>query len=282
MKKHLEYKDEKSHKFWQIEVVENAFTVTYGKVGTNGQSKTKEFDNAEKANQEAEKVIKQKLKKGYKNPNKSNVLTTKDLLKYKKVNFSELNENIYHNLQGNHYKTAILITEDIVIDDLNLDLLHGKTDALIIDANLSVAEGIVNFCGDYGIALIVTGNVEADFIIAGGSEIYLEGKTIIHSIVYGFYNHGILNISDIRVPIVITDDHHNEVYGNINKDYNVSDDADEFAEKFKIKPDFIVQEQEDQEDDEEAIYYYYINSDKLTMYIDNKKNRSKLCKQLLN
>ena len=63
MKKHLEYKDEKSHKFWQIKVVENTFTVTFGKFGTNGQSKTKEFDNAEKSIQEAEKVIKQKQKK---------------------------------------------------------------------------------------------------------------------------------------------------------------------------------------------------------------------------
>ena len=31
MQKYLEYKDEKSHKFWQIEVEENSFTVTYGK-----------------------------------------------------------------------------------------------------------------------------------------------------------------------------------------------------------------------------------------------------------
>jgi len=71
MKKYLEYKDEKSHKFWQIEVEENSFTVTYGKVGTKGQSKTKEFDNAKKANQEAEKIIKQKNKKGYKEVTKT-------------------------------------------------------------------------------------------------------------------------------------------------------------------------------------------------------------------
>ncbi len=66
MKTYLEYKDEKSHKFWQIAVTDNAFTVTYGKVGTNGQSKTKTFDTAEKATLEAEKIITQKLKKGYK------------------------------------------------------------------------------------------------------------------------------------------------------------------------------------------------------------------------
>jgi len=33
MKKHLTYKNEKSDKFWQIEVAGNSFTVTYGKTG---------------------------------------------------------------------------------------------------------------------------------------------------------------------------------------------------------------------------------------------------------
>ena len=65
MRKHLEYKDEKSNKFWEIAVIENTFTVTYGKIGTDGQSKTKTFESAEKASAEVEKLIKQKLKKGY-------------------------------------------------------------------------------------------------------------------------------------------------------------------------------------------------------------------------
>ena len=38
MKTYLEYKDEKSHKFWEIEVKENTFTVTYGKVDSNALS----------------------------------------------------------------------------------------------------------------------------------------------------------------------------------------------------------------------------------------------------
>ncbi len=66
MKKHLEYKDEKSHKFWQIEDFETSFTVTYGKVGGKGQSKTKEFDNEDDMLDAIAKLIDQKLKKGYK------------------------------------------------------------------------------------------------------------------------------------------------------------------------------------------------------------------------
>ena len=65
MKTYLEYQDEKSHKFWEIEIAENSFTVSYGKVGTNGQSKTKTFADVETAEKEAKKLIEQKRKKGY-------------------------------------------------------------------------------------------------------------------------------------------------------------------------------------------------------------------------
>lgn len=65
MKTYLEYQDDKSHKFWQIVVSDNEFTITYGKIGANGQSKTKSFDTSDKALSEANKLIKQKVKKGY-------------------------------------------------------------------------------------------------------------------------------------------------------------------------------------------------------------------------
>ncbi len=65
MKKHLEYSDEKSNKFWKIEVTEKQHTVTYGKIGAKGTTKTKEFDTEEKALKDAEKLIKAKIKKGY-------------------------------------------------------------------------------------------------------------------------------------------------------------------------------------------------------------------------
>ena len=65
MKIYLVYQDEKSHKFWQIEVKGKEHTVTYGKVGTDGQSKTKEFASNEQAIKDAEKLAASKKKKGY-------------------------------------------------------------------------------------------------------------------------------------------------------------------------------------------------------------------------
>jgi len=65
MKRRFEYCDEKSNKFWEIEVIDKALTVTYGKIGTDGQSVTKKFKSADAALTEAEKQISEKTKKGY-------------------------------------------------------------------------------------------------------------------------------------------------------------------------------------------------------------------------
>src|SRR5690242_14628297 len=59
------FSDAKSHKFWNIEVSGISFTVTYGKVGAVGQTQTKKFPTADKAQAEADKLIHEKLKKGY-------------------------------------------------------------------------------------------------------------------------------------------------------------------------------------------------------------------------
>ncbi|MCP4130937.1 MAG: WGR domain-containing protein [bacterium] len=65
MKKYLEFHDNKSHKFWEVQTDGVSHTVRYGKVGTDGQSKTKDFDSPEKAEKDAEKLAASKMKKGY-------------------------------------------------------------------------------------------------------------------------------------------------------------------------------------------------------------------------
>ena len=42
----FQFSDAKSHKFWNIDVQGKSFTVTFGKIGTAGQTKTKEFADA--------------------------------------------------------------------------------------------------------------------------------------------------------------------------------------------------------------------------------------------
>jgi uncharacterized protein (TIGR02996 family) len=59
------YSDAKSHKFWNIDLQGNQFTVTYGRIGSAGQTQTKAFKDAATAQKEHDKLVKEKLGKGY-------------------------------------------------------------------------------------------------------------------------------------------------------------------------------------------------------------------------
>ena len=61
----FQFSDAKSHKFWNVGVTGNELTVTYGKVGTAGQTLTKTFPSPEKAQAEADKLVREKTGKGY-------------------------------------------------------------------------------------------------------------------------------------------------------------------------------------------------------------------------
>ena len=65
MKRRFIYQDAKSDKFWDIDFEGTTQTVVYGKTGTAGREAVKEFATADQCAQESEKLILQKLKKGY-------------------------------------------------------------------------------------------------------------------------------------------------------------------------------------------------------------------------
>ena len=59
------YTDATSNKFWHVTLSGNSFTVHFGRVGTTGQTQTKTFGSAAAAQKEHDKLVAQKLKKGY-------------------------------------------------------------------------------------------------------------------------------------------------------------------------------------------------------------------------
>jgi predicted DNA-binding WGR domain protein len=61
----LQYTDAKSDKFWTITLEGKSHTVQYGRVGTTGQSQTKEFGSEAEAQKSFQKLLQEKLKKGY-------------------------------------------------------------------------------------------------------------------------------------------------------------------------------------------------------------------------
>ncbi|MEM7011343.1 MAG: AAA domain-containing protein, partial [Verrucomicrobiota bacterium] len=64
-KRYFELVDEKSSKFWEITQINTEVTVRYGRIGNNGQSRTKSLETSAAANSELEKAIRAKIAKGY-------------------------------------------------------------------------------------------------------------------------------------------------------------------------------------------------------------------------
>ncbi|MCA9060588.1 MAG: WGR domain-containing protein [Planctomycetaceae bacterium] len=54
-----------SNKFWNIQLDNSTHTVIYGRIGTSGQTQKKEFDTNELARKSFDKLVAEKLKKGY-------------------------------------------------------------------------------------------------------------------------------------------------------------------------------------------------------------------------
>src|SRR5947209_5771495 len=59
------FSDGKSNKFWNIDLQGSSFTVTFGKVGTRGQTQKKDFADAAAARTAHDKLVAEKLGKGY-------------------------------------------------------------------------------------------------------------------------------------------------------------------------------------------------------------------------
>src|SRR5262245_33930901 len=61
----FEYSEGTSNKFWTIELSGKSFTVNFGRIGTAGQTQTKTFPDEGQAKKAHDKLIVEKLGKGY-------------------------------------------------------------------------------------------------------------------------------------------------------------------------------------------------------------------------
>jgi predicted DNA-binding WGR domain protein len=64
-RREFQFSEGSSNKFWAITVEGQEFTVEFGRVGTKGQTQTKQFASDAAAQQAADKLIAEKTKKGY-------------------------------------------------------------------------------------------------------------------------------------------------------------------------------------------------------------------------
>jgi predicted DNA-binding WGR domain protein len=75
-----------SNKFWTIEQNQNSYTVTWGKIGTDGRSNDKSFSTVDECSKEIEKLIREKLNKDYQETNDKANIPDKQILEYKPMN----------------------------------------------------------------------------------------------------------------------------------------------------------------------------------------------------
>lgn len=66
-----EFSEGTSNKFWEINLSGKSFTTTYGKIGTGGQTTIKQFKSDAEAKKEYDKLVAEKVKKGYQPANGS-------------------------------------------------------------------------------------------------------------------------------------------------------------------------------------------------------------------
>ncbi|HKB04034.1 MAG TPA: DNA ligase, partial [Gemmataceae bacterium] len=64
-KRYFEFAEGMSSKFWEVSVSGKDVTTRWGRIGSEGQSKTKTFADPTKARAEADKLIEEKTEKGY-------------------------------------------------------------------------------------------------------------------------------------------------------------------------------------------------------------------------
>ncbi len=65
MKRYFTYTDEKTDKFWSIDIIGETITIVYGKGHTLGVTRTKKMESLAEAEVEVEKMIREKTKHGY-------------------------------------------------------------------------------------------------------------------------------------------------------------------------------------------------------------------------
>lgn len=80
-----EFSEGSSNKFWDIKLAGKSFTTTFGKLGANGQTTIKTYGSDAEAKQQYQKIIAEKVKKGYKPAGKAEPSAKTEKTTVKKV-----------------------------------------------------------------------------------------------------------------------------------------------------------------------------------------------------
>lgn len=135
------------------------------------------------------------------------------------------------------YETVLLLDGDVILEGDFLQAMAGiggqGTDVIVITGDLTVNGPIALYETTPG--LCVQGTTRAETLEGGDAEIYIEDGAFTY-LVYGYYNHGILDTGVVDTPWVINSDHDLRVTApgarridNFNPRSHLFDDDADFA-----------------------------------------------------
>ncbi|MBG0830422.1 hypothetical protein HS041_21925 [Planomonospora sp. ID67723] len=106
------------------------------------------------------------------------------------------------------YDTVLFFDGDVVLSGDFLEALTElggqETGIVVITGDLTVSGRIALYDNTPG--LYVEGTTRAETLEGGDAEIYIQDGVFTH-LVYGYYNHGILEAGRVETPWVINSDH---------------------------------------------------------------------------
>ncbi|SDH41245.1 leucine-rich repeat domain-containing protein [Chitinophaga filiformis] len=271
MLQYFELQEGTSSKFWEISLNANSITTRYGKIGTPGKTTQEDFQDSVKAQQEYDKLVKEKTGKGYQEiirdgktllPGDYTIISEKVAVKRYKLD--EYIDALYDD--GGKY---MLYQGDVAFNgalDTYKHCTAAKDDiyGIIVDGNLTVKGVIFQPDVDSGEHLLVTGNLHAQSINKGGGEFYIKGNLTAEQTIYGYYNHGRLTVEgNTQAVAILADDHSfkfmGDVSGTIVGDQEIEGVEDDYNEITVLLPELIKEKE-------------YANSDKISNYINKGKH----------
>jgi predicted DNA-binding WGR domain protein len=195
----LEFKEGNSSKFWQIKSVGTDVETNWGKIGNKGSTKVMKFDSKDKANIYIEKQLQSKLKKGYKEINKSSDSKPKNKdnwnllpgdIKVKIMNINkEAEKKIHH---AKFYNIATEIDPEYEGNGhLRAEMDNTENINKVLDKHPEFNPGDILFVGstyesrqEYGFALFLPGYNNKKVNIVNGEDGFNLPLKIIDNIEY--------------------------------------------------------------------------------------------------
>ncbi len=167
----------------------------YGKTDTDGKTQNKSFETFEEAIKEAEKLIKQKVKKGYMEDGSENASEKGNIDNFKKTDKNGI-ENILKSIENKKFNKTLAKFKNILLENdcylydgdliINKDFYQPENSFLIINGKLEIKGNLdTSVKGSDDKFLIVLGDIVCDNLyVSYYSTLLIGGNLKVKELLY--------------------------------------------------------------------------------------------------